>query len=152
MRSFATRCSLRINISILCSLFLLDLFALCDKTYPLLSVILFTNRPGGVDLALESLSLQDSRDYELIIIDDSRGERRDAIISLARNLSLNLQHVVSSKTKTSLVSAPGGEANAMNTGLLLARGVAVAFLNDFTWLPDRFVSLTNQVRLVSSPA
>jgi hypothetical protein len=51
---------------------------------------------------------------------------------------------VKSKHKTTARSARGGEANAMNTGVLLARGKHVTFLNDFTWLPRDFVSATIQ--------
>ena len=47
-----------------------------------------------------------------------------------------------SKRKTTALSARGGEANAMNTGVLLARGKYVTFWNDFTWLPRNFVSDT----------
>ncbi len=112
---------------------------------PFISIILFTNRPGAIDLAFYSLAEQDSRDYELIVVDDSGGDRRAAMIAFADSLRINLQHVVRSKTKTSAVSSPGGEANAMNTGLLLARGRAAVFLNDFTWLPRRFVAETKSV-------
>ena len=96
-------------------------------------------------MAFFSLAEQHSNDYELIVVDDCKGERRSSIISFAENLKINLQHVVRSKSKTSAVSARGGEANAMNTGLLLARGRAVVFLNDFTWLPPNFVKETSLV-------
>lgn len=109
------------------------------------SIILFTNRPGGVDMAFYSLAQQDSRDYELIVVDDSGGDRRSFMAAFADSLNVNLQHIVRSKSKTSVVSARGGEANAMNTGLLLARGQAAVFLNDFTWLPRNFVSETAAV-------
>jgi hypothetical protein len=113
-----------------------------NSSTPFISIILFTNRPGGIDLAFYSLAEQDSRDYELIVVDDSSGDRRSSMIAFADSLQINLQHVVRSKTKTSAVSSSGGEANAMNTGLLLVRGRAAVFLNDFTWLPRRFVAET----------
>jgi hypothetical protein len=113
-----------------------------NTSNPFISIILFTNRPGAIDMAFYSLAEQDSRDYELIVVDDSAGDRRSSMIAFADRLQINLQHVVRSKTKTSAVSSPGGEANAMNTGLLLARGRAAVFLNDFTWLPRRFVAET----------
>lgn len=116
-----------------------------NLSHPSVSIILFTNRPGGVDMAFYSLAQQESRDYELIVVDDSGGERKSSIVAFADSLNVNLQHIVRSKSKTSAVSARGGEANAMNTGLLLARGQAAVYLNDFTWLPRNFVSETAAV-------
>ena len=112
---------------------------------PSVSIILFTNRPGAIDMAFYSLAQQSSRDYELIVVDDSDGDRRSSMIEFADSLNINLQHIIRSKRKTSAVSARGGEANAMNTGLLLARGHAAVFLNDFTWLPQNFVADTAEV-------
>ncbi len=129
-------------------LYLISLFNHSEESNasaPFISIILFTNRPGAIDMAFHSLAEQDSRDYELIVVDDCGGDRRSSMIAFADSLQINLQHVVRSKTKTSAVSSPGGEANAMNTGLLLARGRAAVFLNDFTWLPRRFVSETTRV-------
>jgi hypothetical protein len=116
-----------------------------NMSTPFVSIILFTNRPGAIDMAFYSLAEQSSQDYELIVVDDSGGDRRSAMTAFADSLHINLQHVVRSKKKTSAVSAPGGEANAMNTGLLLARGRAAVFLNDFTWLPRSFVAETAKV-------
>jgi len=109
---------------------------------PSVSIVLFTNRPGVWDVALHSLALQDSDDYELVVVDDARADRRDAAIAMAERLGVRLQQVVRSKPKTSARGTRKGECNAMNTGLILARGSAVVFLNDFTWLPPSFVSHT----------
>eukprot|EP00961_Rhodomonas_salina_P215473 2910309-Rhodomonas_salina.1 len=105
---------------------------------PALSIVLFTNRPGVYDVAFHSLALQISDDYEVIVVDDGDPARRSHAMQLAKRLGINLQHIVRSKRKTSALSAKGGEANAVNTGLLLARGRAVTLLNDFTWLPPHF--------------
>jgi hypothetical protein len=53
-----------------------------------------------------------------------------------------LQHVVRSKRKTSAVTTRYGEANAINTGMSLARGAAIVLVNDYTWLPPNFVEET----------
>lgn len=108
----------------------------------LLSVVLFTNRPGAWDVALYSLAGQTSDKYELIVVDDARAQRREAAVALSRRLGVQLQHAVSSKRKTSAQSTRYGEANAINTGIALARGDAVVLLNDYTWLPPNFVADT----------
>ena len=108
----------------------------------LLSVVLFTNRPGAWDIALYSLAGQTSDKYELIVVDDARAQRREAAVALSRRLGVHLQHAVSSKRKTSAQSTRYGEANAINTGIALARGDAVVLLNDYTWLPPNFVADT----------
>ena len=108
----------------------------------LLSVVLFTNRPGVWDIVLHSLAIQSSGRYELIVVDDARAERRDAARALARRLGVPLRHVVRSKRKTSAVTSRYGEANAINTGMALARGAAIALVNDYTWLPSNFVEET----------
>jgi hypothetical protein len=55
---------------------------------------------------------------------------------------VRLQHVVRSKRKTSACSTRFGEANAINTGMALSRGAAIALINDYTWLPANFVEET----------
>jgi hypothetical protein len=53
------------------------------KDSNLLSLVLFTNRPGAWDIALHSLAAQTSRNYELIVVDDTKADRRDTAILLA---------------------------------------------------------------------
>ena len=108
----------------------------------LLSVVVFTNRPGVWDIALHSLAAQSSKRYELIVVDDAKADRREAAIALAGKLGVRLKQVVRSKKKTSAASTRYGEANAINTGVMLARGAAIALVNDYTWLPRTFVEDT----------
>ena len=59
------------------------------KDSNLLSLVLFTNRPGAWDIALHSLAAQTSRNYELIVVDDAKADRRDTAMLLAAGENTN---------------------------------------------------------------
>ena len=77
--------------------------------------------------AIESVLAQTDRDFELIVVDDSSSDDSAAV---ARSYSDPRVHVV--------VQPHGGLPAARNTGLRIARGRYIAFLDaDDIWTPDK---------------
>eukprot|EP00301_Raphidiophrys_heterophryoidea_P012866 c1996_g1_i1.p1 GENE.c1996_g1_i1~~c1996_g1_i1.p1 ORF type:complete len:449 (-),score=73.67 c1996_g1_i1:109-1359(-) len=126
-----------------------------SKTTPRLSIIYITKRPGGYDVLLNSLAQQNHDDplsfvYELICVDELAPYRAARVYAMADELDVNLVAIVPSKPK-----APQhkdlrfGIYNAINTGILLARGSIVTFVMDLAWIPPNFVSRT--LKFYSNP-
>lgn len=120
---------------------------------PDISFVYLTNRPGGLDLLALSMTKQipgldevseetqkqfkDAKvDWELIVVDDWPG-RQDRGIAPAylSSVGLPLSWYGRSKPKWYRDSRQG-LANAMNTGLVVARGKYVVFVHDFSMVPS----------------
>ena len=98
-----------------------------DKN-PLVSVIVPTfNRPSTLKVALESIVQQSLVDYEIIVINDA-GEDVEDIVALF-NARKNVTYIRHGKNR--------GLAAARNSGLGVARGKYIAYLDD----DDRFLPL-----------
>ncbi len=83
----------------------------------ILSIVLITNRPGVYDVVMHSLAQQSSLRYELIVVDailNGRGEpaRKEAAMSLAREIGVNLAAVVRDKPKTKALGSTYGLCSA----------------------------------------
>jgi len=106
-------------------------------TNPTVSVIITTyNRPKLLPRAIESVISQSFTDFECIIVDDcsSKKETKDIIESFDDERLSYIRHI---KNR--------GLSAARNTGLELASGEYVAFLDDDDeWLPEK---LEKQVEL-----
>lgn len=104
-----------------------------------ISVILPTNRPQGPLYALHSLSKQtfDNEHFELLIIDDYREDREGLILHTAKNLDLRNVKVL--RSKPNYWRSNRLIANARNTGLIHCDGELVVFLDDFCWVPPRWL-------------
>jgi len=104
-----------------------------------ISVILPTNRPKGPLYALHSLSRQTfpNEDFELLIVDDYHEDRGVYIEGLAK--MLNLRNVRALKSKPNHWRSNRLIGNARNTGLIHCTGELVVFLDDFCWVPPRWL-------------
>ena len=111
------------------------------RTPPALTVVFVTKRPGGYDVLLNSLGAQTSRDYELVCVDELASRRGDAVRAAAAAADVPLARVVTGKPKSD-PRRRFGIANAINTGVLLARGKYVTILMDNSWVPADFVERT----------
>ncbi|KAK4535827.1 hypothetical protein CDCA_CDCA06G1852 [Cyanidium caldarium] len=107
---------------------------------PLVSIVYTTRRPGGYDILFNSLAIQTHRDYELIIIDEMHGYRASKIWAWAAARNIPLVHVSGSKPKhPKYMNTRFGLYNALNTGVLLARGRIFVSLMDNNWLMPNFI-------------
>ena len=104
-----------------------------------ISIVLPTNRPNGPIYALHSLSKQTlpGDDWELIIIDDYPKERRDIIKKLASDLGIYNLKIMRSKPNYWRSNRLIG--NARNTGCIYSEGELIVFLDDFCWVPPRWL-------------
>eukprot|EP00301_Raphidiophrys_heterophryoidea_P027990 c9931_g1_i1.p1 GENE.c9931_g1_i1~~c9931_g1_i1.p1 ORF type:complete len:442 (-),score=105.22 c9931_g1_i1:40-1365(-) len=121
---------------------------------PRISIIFITKRPGGYDFLLHSLHAQKltgtqyedtphSQLYELICVDELAAYRSRRIYEMARELNVPLVAVAPSKPKAAaFMNSHFNIYNAVNTGLLFARGEIVTFVMDYSWLPANYIART----------
>lgn len=96
-----------------------------------------------VKRALDSILLQTFTDYEILLIDDNRGEE-------SAPYSAYLEELASLSDKISLLKTEGGHGaqKARNTGIKHSRGKYLAFLDDDDeWLPTK---LAKQLSLMEA--
>ncbi len=95
----------------------------------MISVIIPTNRIGGIDILAASLRAQTSQDFELVIVDELRPYRRGAVPQLGKGS----WHVGVGPGNRSGVRW-GSYMHALNRGLDLSRGDVLLFISDYTFL------------------
>ena len=98
---------------------------------PTVSVIIPTyNCARLIGRSIKSVLNQTYRDFELIIVDDSSTDNTDKIVKKFQEQDKRVKYIRHDKNK-------GGSA-ARNTGIKLARGEFIAFLDsDDEWLPKK---------------
>ena len=98
---------------------------------PFVSVIVPTNRVGGLDLVFDSLRDQTFQDFELIISDGIYQHRKDVVAERARGVQY--KHVEPFDNPFPLNSY----CRTVNTALAHADCELVVLLSDYTWVyPD----------------
>lgn len=104
---------------------------------PTLSVVTCWFRPGGIDILMAGMRDQTyPRDrFEVIVVDRRYEQRHDAVMKLARQYDVPLIHVPEHRRN----GIWGCTASAYNTGLALARGETVVFLQDWTYAPPGWI-------------
>jgi glycosyltransferase involved in cell wall biosynthesis len=99
----------------------------------MISVIVPTNRVGGLDVLVEGLRLQTYRDFELIVVDCLWNRRADAVAEKLENQPFRVLHVPPREN----LFPTSCYQRCVNTGLVHARGEIVYFTCDYTFiLPD----------------
>jgi len=96
---------------------------------PVVSIIIPTyNRRQYLNRAIQSVLNQTFRDYEVLVVDDASTDGTDKMVKGYNDVRINYNRHIVNK----------GAPAARNTGLELARGEFVAFLDsDNEWLPER---------------
>jgi len=95
-----------------------------------LSLVYFTYRPGGFDMLCGSLMEQTYDNYELIVIDDLPDRN---LVNYIEDCGIPLTYYGPSKEKC-YPDTPFNQVNAVNSGLLQARGDIVILIEDYVWL------------------
>lgn len=101
----------------------------------MLSIIVPTYRPGGIDILAKALPAQVGVDYELILVDDYQGRvERKLATDYLNNMGVKLGWHGVSKPH-SVPSAFRKLTNAVNTGFMHAKGDRFWVMHDYTLLP-----------------
>ena len=105
-----------------------------------LSVIMPTKRYGPViPILFSGLKNQtlEKESWEVIIIDDVPESREKEAEAHAEKHGITLQYV--HPAKKPYWKSNRNIANARNHGLMLAKGSLIVFVDDYTWVPPRFL-------------
>jgi glycosyltransferase involved in cell wall biosynthesis len=97
----------------------------------MISVVVPTNRVGGLDILFQSLDAQTFQDFELILVDNILDYRSPALGTIRANFGFTMQAPRGNPFPNTAYCA------SMNTGIARARGDTCVFLCDYSWLaPD----------------
>lgn len=96
----------------------------------MISLILCTYRPGGLDLFANSFAGNET-DYEVVVVDDHPGRvERGTGLTYLKERGINVGWYGKSKPKS--YPTKGGLHNAMNTALLHVKGEYTVWISDYT--------------------
>ncbi len=100
---------------------------------PLFSVVIPTyNRAAIIGKAVESVLAQTCRDFEIVVVDNGGSDNTKQVLEQYRNPSIRYHWQ----------RGTGGPAGPRNTGIRLARGTYVAFLDsDDWWYPEKLAKV-----------
>lgn len=95
---------------------------------PLVSCIIPTkNRPGPVQVAIESVLRQSYTNIEIVVVDDSTNDETGLLVS---SFDSKIRYIKNEESR--------GAPYSRNVGLLEARGDVITFLDDDDlWLPEK---------------
>jgi hypothetical protein len=100
---------------------------------PYLSIILPTNRMGGLDIVFDGLSKQTFKDFELVLSDAFYEQRKNIVSLKAEQYNIKIIHCKPFELEEYFpISA---YCRFANTGLAYASGEIVVMITDYTWLP-----------------
>src|SRR6266853_3506423 len=102
---------------------------------PTVSVLVSTFRPGGIDMLMAGMRDQTYKDFELVLIDRRYALRHDRVQQLAARCGVKLIHVTEHRRNGKWVSF----CSAWNTGMALARGDVLIFLQDYAYTPPGWI-------------
>lgn len=108
---------------------------------PKVSIVISTyNRAHMVGRAIKSVLNQTYQDFEVIIVDDASTDNTEEVVKSFNDERLRyIRHEVNS----------GGHAAPQNTGIEIARGEYIAFLDDDDeWLPEKLEKQVNKFKSV----
>lgn len=95
-----------------------------------LSILVPTNRIGGLDVLFNSLAAQTNKNFELVLIDNIYRYRRDLVKERTKNSPFPIKHIEPRDNPFPDVSY----CRTMNTGVTHARGDLLLYLCDYCWL------------------
>lgn len=98
---------------------------------PKVSVLVSTFRPGGLDITFAGMRDQIFKDFEVILVDRRYEIRKAEVQELAEIYDLNLIHVPEHRRNGQWAAI----GSAWNTGIALAKGEIILFLQDWAYAP-----------------
>lgn len=105
------------------------------STQPLFTIItVVRNNKNGIIRTINSVLDQDYKNYEYIIID---GESTDGTLEIINSFSNKIDVVISEKDN--------GIYDAMNKGIIIAKGQFIAFLNSGDWYEKNTLTLVSNI-------
>lgn len=103
----------------------------------MISVIVPTNRPGGLDVLFDSLAQQTYKDFELIVVDALWGLRVDLVDDEAKPSGVHWTWPALSEKARHGCDLKQAYCHSVNTGIANASGETIVLLCDYSWLhPD----------------
>ena len=120
---------------------------------PRVSVIVPTNRVGGLDLIFDSLEIQTYKDFELILSDNIFKYRKDLVAERSESYKFPIIHTEPFNNPFPLNSY----CRSVNAALAYASGELVVMLSDYSWQESYWLQKhiefhdQNQNMAVSSP-
>lgn len=111
-----------------------------SKKTPKISIIIPTNRIGGLDILFESLSKQIFQDFELVLVDAIHDRRKNIVAEKSKLYNFPVKHV-SPLDNTFPVS---NYCKSMNTGLCAAEGELIYFTCDYAYLDKNILQTHTQ--------
>lgn len=100
------------------------------KKHNKISVIVVTNRIGGLDVLFDSLENQIYKNFELILVDAIYKYRKDLIIEKAKQYNFTIKHVEPIDNTFPI----SNYCRSINTGLFASEGDLVYFTCDYSYL------------------
>lgn len=97
----------------------------------MISVIIPTNRVGGLDILFDGLEKQTFKDFEVVLVDSIHKYRKSIVAEHIKKYSFECQHVEPANSRFPVVNYQ----QSMNTGLSVARGSIAYFTCDYSLLP-----------------
>lgn len=103
-----------------------------------ISVIVTTNRIGGLDVLFESLNNQSYQNFELVLVDAIYNKRKALVEEKSKQYNFKVKHLEPNKNTFPI----SNYCTSMNTGLCAADGDLVYFTCDYAYL-DKDTLLTH---------
>lgn len=106
-------------------------------SYPKVSVMVSTFRPGGLDITLAGMRDQTFKDFEVVIVDRRYELRHDRVMGLAHRYGIGGKtiHVPEHRRNGKWTTI----CSAWNTAIAVARGEYAIFLQDFAYCPPGWI-------------
>jgi glycosyltransferase involved in cell wall biosynthesis len=96
----------------------------------MISVVVPSNRVGGLDVLFDSLARQTHKDFELVFVDNLYRYRKDVVAENAKRYDFPVKHVPPRDDPFPKVAY----CQTMNTGVAHSRGDTLVYLCDYCWL------------------
>lgn len=104
-----------------------------------ISVIVPSNRIGGIDVLLSGLAVQTlpREEFELVLVDNLHARRKQIVQDMAEEYRLNVTHVppmgIDEYPSSGGLAKNGTYQRALNTGIVHSRGRSILVMCDYTF-------------------